>query len=132
MTDTNTTTMATAESLLAAICPREPVDLPGLGRVWVWGLTDLEVQQWIDDCERDPDDPDRLKDAYQNAKLLQRTVRNENGTPIFNPHQVTRLVNLPNAIKQRLLAVARRLSALGEGVDEDTLKNCVKTHGSGS
>lgn len=122
---------ATAEAFFAAVCPKEKKILPGIGRVWVHGLTDLQVQQWLDDCERDPDNPDRIKDDYQNAKLIQRTVRNSQGQALFDPGQVPRIVGLPNAIKHVLIEAAHRLCGLGE-ISEDVLKNCVPTPASGS
>lgn len=132
MTEPNQTIHeATAESFFAAVCPKEEITLPGIGRVWVHGLTDLQVQQWLDDCDRDPDNKDRIRDDYQNAKLIQRTVRNGQGRPLFESGQVPRIVMLPNVIKHVLIESAHRLCGLGE-VDEDTLKNCVLTPASGS
>lgn len=123
---------AAASDLFAAVCPTETKVLPGIGRVVVHGLTDLQVGQWLDSCDRDPDNKDRIKDPYQNAKLIQRTVRNTAGQMLFAPNDVTRIVQIPNAIKQVLIEAAHRLCGLNDEVDEGVLKNCVRTPGSGS
>ena len=127
---------ATADSVLA-FCNRPPIehhDMPDGCRVYVHGLSDYEVQQWLKECgkKRDEEGRERIEDVTADAKLLVRTVRDERGRPLFTDEKLTKLIELPNFVKSPLIDLATKLSAIGGKADEEILKNYAVTLASGS
>lgn len=122
---------ATAESILA-FRNRPPIehhDLPDGRRVYVYGLTDLEVQEWYADCGKTKDDEGREKvdDRFGDAKLLIRCIRDAEGRRLFTTAHLTQLVELPNFVKAPLVNKAMKLSAIGGKADAEILKNYART-----
>jgi len=127
---------ATAATVMA-FRNRPPIqshDMPDGRRVYVYGLSDYEVQQWLKECgkKRDEEGRERIEDVTADAKLLVRTVRDANGKPLFTDEDLTRLIELPNFVKSPLIDLATRLSAIGGKADEEILKNYAVTLASGS
>jgi hypothetical protein len=112
--------------------PTEPFDIPGAGRVWVRGLTDLELGDLYDQATRDPERPDRMKDPYFRAKLVQRCVVDAEGKPLFGEGDVMRIAGANRLLFAGLLALCEKLSAIGGAADEEILKNFAATLTSGS
>ncbi|MEN6424013.1 MAG: hypothetical protein ABFE13_01520 [Phycisphaerales bacterium] len=122
---------ATAESILA-FRNRPPIehhDLPDCRRVYVYGLTDLEVQEWYADCGKTKDDEGREKvdDRFGDAKLLIRCIRDAEGKRLFTTAHLPQLVELPNFVKAPLVNKAMKLSAIGGKADAEILKNYART-----
>jgi hypothetical protein len=112
--------------------PIEPFDIPGAGRVWVQGLTDLELSDLYDKAERDPDQPGRTKDPYFRAKFVQRSVVDGAGKPVFGEGDVLRIAGANRLLFADLIALCEKLSAIGGAADAEILKNFVATLTSGS
>ncbi|MEN6427263.1 MAG: hypothetical protein ABFE13_18060 [Phycisphaerales bacterium] len=122
---------ATTESVLA-FRNRPPIehhDMPDGRRVYVYGLTDLEVQQWYADCgkAKDEEGRERVDDRFSDAKLLVRCVRNAEGKRLFTDAHLPQLIELPNFVKAPLIAKGMKLSAIGGKADAEILKNYART-----
>lgn len=127
---------ATAENILALRhkVPIEPYDIPGVGRIWLYGLTDWEASQWLDSCKHVAagEGRERIDDPTANAKLLVLCVRSRTGSPLFTAANITQLIELPNVIKSDLIDRCTRLSGLGGKADAEILKNFATTLTAGS
>jgi len=127
MTDINETqgehrTM-TAEDLLSLRNrpPTELFEIPGIGTVTVHGLSNLEAHQWRQSCSKD--DAGRISDDYADAKLIVRCLRDDQGQRILTDKHVTQIVELPELIVNRLVAICMKLCGNGDEAEETILKN---------
>jgi hypothetical protein len=127
---------ATASTVLA-FRNRPPVehhDMPDGRRVFIHGLSDYEVHQWLADCgkKKEEDGGERIDDPTADAKLLIRAVRDGKGKPLFTDADITRLIELPNFVKAPLIRKAMKVSAIGGAADAEILKNYAATLAAGS
>ena len=120
--------VATAEEVLALRkmgAPKEPFDVPAIGRVYVHGLTNLESRQWRESCRSD--DNGRISDPYADAKLVIQCARDEQGNRLFTERHVTQIVELPEFIVGKLVALCMRLCGIGAEADAEIAKNYAAT-----
>jgi len=125
---TTTPQAATAEEVLALRkvgAPKEPFDVPGIGRVYVHGLTNLESRQWRESCQLD--DNGRISDPYADARLVIQCVRDEQGNRLFTERHVTQIVELPEFIVGKLVALCMKLCGIGAEADAEIAKNYAAT-----
>lgn len=132
--ETKTTTPpkpATRDSLmrLRNTAPREPFDVPGIGRVWVHGLKHLEAKQWH---QANQDLAKDGPDSYVDARMLIKSVRDDAGKPIFKDGDEMLIVEWPEYIVQQLIGLCMRLNGFGKESDEELRKNFEKILASGS
>lgn len=123
---------ATADEFLACYqeVPRERYTLPGGRHVWLHGLTELEWQQWRNDCARD--DEGRITDPYADAKMLVMMVRDDAGKRLFDANGVFKLAACFERHMQPIKAAMMRLNGTDLATQEAIAKNSGKTATSGS
>ena len=116
---------ATRESLmrLRHTTPREAFDVPGLGRVWVYGLKHLEAKAWHEANRKLAEDG---PDPYSDARMLIKSVRDEAGVPLFKEGDELLLVEWPEYIVQKILSLCMQVNGLSKEADEGLRKNFEK------
>jgi hypothetical protein len=113
---------ATRESLLRLrnMTPREPYEVPGLGRVWVYGDRHLDARLWLEASRKEsPDGPDH----YSDARAIVRSVRDEAGKPLFKAGDEMLIVEWPELVVQDLIKLYCKVNGLGPVADETIRKN---------
>jgi hypothetical protein len=122
---------ATRESLLRLrnTAPKEPYDVPGIGRVWVHGLKHIEAKQWH---QAEKESAGAGPDLYSDARMLVKSLRDEAGQPLFKSGDETLIVEWPEFVVQNLLTLCLKVNGLSKEVDEGLLKNFEKILTSGS
>ncbi len=113
----------TAEDLLSLRNqpPKEPFEFPGIGTVYVHGLSNLGAQQWRQSCSQDAQG--RVNDDYGDAKLIVRCVHDSQGQRIFEDRHVTQIVQLPELFVCALVAQCTKLCGIGGDAEATILKN---------
>jgi hypothetical protein len=122
-------TWANAAAFFAAEAPREKITVPDIGDIWVYGLTEGEKEAWENTVVNVAQGSRQMRLANASAGLLLLTVRNQHGNRLFAEKDMGRLQNLPCALAEPILKVARRLSALSAGDVEDLVKNSLTLQG---
>jgi hypothetical protein len=101
---------------------------PDIGDIWVYGLTEGK-EAWENTVVNVAQGSRQMRLANASAGLLLLTVRNQHGNRLFSEKDMGRLQNLPCAVAEPVLKVARRLSALSAGDVEDLVKNSLTLQG---
>ena len=104
--------------------PKEEHELGGV-KVWVHGLNSYELEEWRL-LRNNPADADR---RLSTAKLIQLTVRDDKGTRIFDPNELSIIAGFPALDLEPISRVGMRLSGYGVEAEAAILKNLLKTHG---
>ena len=127
MTDVCPPKTVTAEDLLSLRNqpPKETFEIPGIGTIYVQGLSNIEAHQWRQDCKQD--DKGRIADDYADAKLIVRCVRDEAGQRLFSETHITQVVELPELIVKGLVEKCMKLCGIGADADAEILKNYAAT-----
>lgn len=121
---------------------REPFDFPYKGKIarfWVHSIGGLDFNQ----VQRESTEKDQLlrcpacgfvtpDDLYNNARFIQRCVRDDSGQPVFKLTDITRLVTTRMDLYYALLRVCNRVNGLGKEGEEAIEKNLKPTVTSGS
>ena len=115
--------MVSREQFLAVERLTETVEVPGLGTVTVRELTQDEYAEWVEQwLSRENGEPKADRRRYV-AALLQATVVNGNGEPMFTAEDVATLTQRPARIIRPLVAAAERLNPLEVPGVRDAKKN---------
>jgi len=116
---------------------REPFDFSYKGKIarfWAHSIGGLDFNQ----IQRDSKEKDQLlrcpecgytapDDLYNNARFIQRCVRDENNQPVFKLTDITRLAAQRMDLYYALLKVCNRVNGLGKEGEETIVKNLKKT-----
>lgn len=132
MTETNESTNignepipdATRDDLmrLRHAVPKEPFVIPGIGRVWLWGLKHIEAKQWR--AERDETrGSNGASDLYADAKILIRSIRDAAGKPLLTPGDELRVVEWGELVVTQMIGICLRLNGLSADSEEYLRKN---------
>jgi hypothetical protein len=103
--------------------PKETIDVEGLGRVNVWGLTAGEKDDYENRVMSFSGRSRELKMSNARAILLQLTVRDQHGNRMFGAKDLAKLGTIPVLLVEQILAVAKRLSGMDEGELDELVKN---------
>lgn len=116
-------TWATAAAFFAAKVPREKVTVPGIGEIWVYGLTSQEKDLYEDAVVNFNRGSREMRMSNARETLLMLSVRNQHGHRLFSEKDMGRLHLIPAQIIEPILDVARKLSAMTTGEMENLVKN---------
>lgn len=114
---------ATKEGLFTAQVPKEKHTIPEHGDVWIYGLNAGQKDDYEDTVVRFQGKTREIKLANARAVLLQMTVHNQHGQPLFGKADIGRINQLPAIIVDPILDKARRLSGMATGEIEELVKN---------
>lgn len=113
----------TAEQLLAAKVPQEVLQLPGLGEVYVRGMSAKELNQWQQEMLQRRKESKADIDSHYSASIVVRTACNEAGQKLFTDKQLDSISALPAMIIELIADYGSRLSGITREVKEDIAKN---------
>lgn len=117
------TNWATAEGFFKAKIPREKLQVPELGDIWIHGLTAGQKDDYENNVVRLQGRSRQVKLSNARAVLMQLTVHNQHGNKLFKESDIGRLCQVPAKIVDPVLDVARRLSGMATGEIEELVKN---------
>jgi hypothetical protein len=106
--------------------PKEEQEIAGI-KVWVYGLTSYELEDW----RLLRNNPGAEDARLSTAKLLQLALRDETGTKVFTDKELAIIAGLPAKDIEPLSRVALRLSGFGVEAEASILKNLLKIPGGG-
>ena len=104
--------------------PKEEHEIAGI-KVWIHGLTSYELEEW----RLLRNNPEAVDIQLSTAKLLQLTLRDENGARIFTAKELAIIAGLPAKDLEPLSRVALKLSGYGVEAEAAILKNLLRTLG---
>lgn len=110
----------TGEELLAATqLPQEAVELPGLGTVYVRGMTGKQRDEWENSLMRGRGTARRTDTRNARARLAVRCLVNAQGDRLYRDEDAERLGNIRVDYLQKIFEAAQRLSGVSdEDIDE--------------
>lgn len=114
---------ATADAFFKCPVPREKVTVPGLGDIWVYGLTNEEKDEYENQVMQFSASDRQVRMRNARAMLLLLAVRNQHGSRMFGEKDMGRLKLIPVKITDPILDVVRRLSGMGANEIKDLIKN---------
>lgn len=114
---------ATAEGFFSCKVPREKKDVPELGLIWIYGLTSGEKDNYENNVVQFNRGSREVRLQNARAVLMQLTIRNQHGNRIFAEKDIGKLCEVPAAVADPILDVARRLSGMAIGEIEELVKN---------
>lgn len=114
---------ATKEGLFKVQVPKEEHTIPEQGKVWIYGLTAGQKDDYENKVIRFQGRSQEIKLANARAVLLQLTVHNQHGQPLFGEADFGRINQMPAVIVDPMLDKARRLSGMATGEIEELVKN---------
>jgi len=97
---------------------------PEIG-VMVYELTSYQLETWREFCRSDDDNMRRLNAA----KLLQYSLHDEDGSPVFGEKEIAIIGGRPARMIEPLVKIILRLSGYGAEADMAILKNLGKILG---
>lgn len=100
----------------------EPLDVPGLGRVYVKGLTAAEYDEFEDGCVTTLANGEMRRKANR-PLLLRHCVVTEGGTKIFKDEHIEMLAGLDSAVTNPIAAKAFGLCGASQEEAEGIAKN---------
>jgi len=116
-------TWATKEGFFKCQVPRERKTVPELGDIWIYGLTSGEKDDYEEKVISVRAGSREVKMKNARAVLMQMTVRNQHGAPMFGEADLGRLCTVPAVIADPILDTARKLSGMQQGEIEELVKN---------
>ena len=114
---------AKKEGFFKAKVPREEMTVPDIGKVWVYGLTAGQKDEYENNVVRLSGKNRQLHLANARAQLLLLTVHDQHGKRLFAEADMGRLCQIPAVIVDPILDVARRLSGMAAEEIEELVKN---------
>jgi len=114
---------ATKEGFFKAKVPREEMTVPEMGKLWVYGLTAGQKDEYENSVVRLSGRNRRVHLANARAQLLILTVHDQHGKRMFGEADMGRLCQVPAIIVDPVLDVARRLSGMAAEEIEELVKN---------
>lgn len=123
---------AKKEGFFKAKVPQEKITVPDIGDVWIHGLTAGQKDDYENSVFRLSGRSRRFHLANARAQLLMLTVYDQHGKRLFSEKDIGRICEIPAAVVDPILDVARRLSAMTiEDIDE-LVKNSQELQAAGS
>ena len=117
---------ANKEGFFKAKVPREKRTAPDIGDVWIYGLTSGQKDDYENNVFRFTGTSRRFHLANARAQLFILTVHDQHGKRLFGENDIGRICEIPAAIVDPILDVARRLSGMAAGDIEQLVKNSQK------
>jgi len=114
---------ATKEGFFKCKVPREKKTVPGLGDVYIYGLTCGEKDDYENKVVSVKAGSRQVKLTNASAVMLQLCVHDQHGNRMFGEGDIGKLISIPVAVAEPILAVAKRLSCIGPGEIEELVKN---------
>jgi hypothetical protein len=99
---------------------KEQHNIPGVGLVWIWGLTQGELGQYHKDI-RGADG--KMDLATCDVQFFWRIVRDEKGFRLFDATQCHALMDLPSDVVRPAVAIGERLCGMTPASDAAVEKN---------
>ncbi len=121
-------TWATKDGFFACKVPREKVTVPGIGDIWVYGLTAGEKDDY-ENSVMQLRGGRLVRMASARVTLLLMTIHNQHGHKLFGAKDVGRLKMVPASVIDPILDVARRLSGMATGELDELVKNSLTLQG---
>jgi len=116
-------TWATKEGFFKCPVPRERKTVPGLGDIWIYGLTNAEKDDYEDKVISVRAGSRQVKLKNARAVLMSLVVFDKNGKRMFGEADIGRLLLVPAFVTDPVLDIARRLSGMRTGEEEELVKN---------
>lgn len=113
---------ATKEGFFKCQVPRERKTVPELGEIWIYGLTSGQKDEYENNVVSVKAGTRQVKLTNARAVLMQLCVYNQHGSRLFSEKEIGKLIEVPAAIADPILDIARRLS----GMRDDELDKLVK------
>ena len=122
----------TADAILkaAATPKRRPFEIEGAGKVWIHRLPACEARILFQSMTRDEDG--KIDDQYDDAKMIMRCVRDDEGKQIFTKDHLTRIPTMGNDIVLALVNACLEINGMTAASREEIAKNSDATPGSDS
>jgi len=114
---------AKKEVFFKAKVPREKIEVPGIGDIWIYGLTSGQKDEYENSVFRFSKGSSRFHLANARAQLLMLTVHNQQGKRLFGDNDIGRICQIPASIVDPILNVSRRLSGMDDKEIEGLVKN---------
>lgn len=122
----------TGEQLLQAKLPQEVLQIPGLGEVYVRGMTGKELNQWQQEMLHRRKESKADLDPHYSASIAIRVACDENGKRLFTDKQLESVSNLPAFVTEPISDCGARLSGMGAAAREEIAKNSLTGPSAGS
>lgn len=125
---------ANKEKFFKCPCPKERVAIPDVGDIWVHGLTSGQKDEYENDVFKVTAGSQEVKISNARAVLIQRTVRDQHGNPMFAAADIGKINQIPASILDPIYEKARKLSGMITGKKEvdELVKNSETPPASGS
>ena len=114
---------ATKEGFFKCQVPRERKTVPGLGDIWIYGLTSGEKDEYEDSVVSVTAGSRQVKLTNARAILMRLCIYNQHGNRMFSEAEIGKLIGVPATVADPILDVAKRLSGMGSGEIEELVKN---------
>lgn len=114
---------ATKDTFFAATVPRERMDIPNIGWIWVYGLTTGEKDDYQNRIRRISGRQMNIRLENARAMLLIMVVRDSQGRRLFTEKDVGKVLEIPSQVTEPILDKAWALSGLDAGEVEEMVKN---------
>lgn len=123
---------ANKEGFFKAKVPREKIEVPVIGDIWIHGLTSGQKDDYENSVFHLSGRSRRFHLANARAQLLMLTVHDQHGKCLFGENDIGRICEIPAAVVDPILDVARRLSGMAADEIDDLVKNSQKAQAAGS
>ena len=122
----------TAEQILTAatVTKRQSYEIEGAGKVWIHRLVSHDARLLFNSMDRDDDG--KIIDAYDDAKVILKCVRDKNGKQVFEQRHLPRIAGMGNDVVMGLVGACLKINGMGAAGREEIVKNSEPTLGSDS
>ena len=103
--------------------PTQDYEIPGVGKVKIYGFTGLEKSQW-QDAIRDP--KGNVVTNKVDPLMFISCVRDESGKQIFTLADELQVRDLPCQLISQVCTICMKLSGIGIWADQEILRNLLK------
>lgn len=114
---------ATADGFFKCPVPTERKTVPELGDIWIHGLTSGQKDEYENNVVHIQGKSRQVKLTNARAVLMQQTIHDQHGKLLFAEKDIGRLCQVPAAIADPILDIARKLSGMQIGEIEELVKN---------
>lgn len=114
---------ATKEGFFKCPVPREKINVPDLGDVYIHGLTSGQKDDYENCVVSVTAGSREVKLTNASAVLMSLTVFDQHGNRMFSDKDIGKLCVVPAAVSDPILDVAKRLSGMNKNDIKDLVKN---------
>jgi len=93
--------------------------------IWFHGLKSRQMQQWINETN----DPEQISPDLVNAKLIQMSAHNADGSLIFDETDIMSLGEISTIDEKPMIEIINRVNGIGRESHKAILKNLLMIHG---